>query len=106
MLCTQVTAVTFSLGADAMLDAAAAAASAPLRPYRDQAEVTFCPGEPRTLQLKTATHAGDPSPARLVAGDSVDVTVRALDAFDNLADNVRRPQEELRFYLEVTVEEL
>ena len=30
--------------------------------------------------------------------------VRAVDAFDNLVDNVRRPQEELRFYLEVTLE--
>ena len=101
MLCTQVTAVTFALGADAMLDATAAAASAPLRPYRDEVEVSFCPGAVRTLQLKTATHAGEPSPAKLVAGDSVDVTVRALDAFDNLVDNVRRPQEELRFFLEV-----
>ena len=44
MLWTQVTAVTFALGADAMLDASAAAASAPLRPYRDEVEVSFCPG--------------------------------------------------------------
>ena len=65
--------------------------------------MSFCPGELRTLQLKTATHDGEPSPSKLVAGEVVDVTVRAVDAFDNLVDNVRRPQEEVRFYLEVGV---
>ena len=123
--------------------------------------MSFCPGELRTLQLKTATHEGEPSPSKLVAGEVVDVTVRlarvrvrvrwlglglglevvdvtvravealdnlhsprpysprpyslwrhsprptpwsyllwqvrAVDAFDNLVDNVRRPQEEPRF---------
>jgi len=44
-----VTVVTFTLGADAVLDATAAAASAPLRPYRDAAEVSFCPVSPLYL---------------------------------------------------------
>ena len=43
------TAVTFTLGADAVLDATAAAASAPLRSYRDAAEVRFCPISPLHL---------------------------------------------------------
>jgi len=44
-----VTVVTFTLGADAVLDATAAAASAPLRPYRDAAEVSFCRASPLYL---------------------------------------------------------
>ena len=56
------TAVTFTLGADAVLDATAAAASAPLRPYRDAAEVSFCPGEPNPYPNPNPNPNPSPNP--------------------------------------------
>jgi len=46
----------------------------------------FCPAAATSLALTIARPSGDESPSQVTAGEDLTVSVRALDAYDNLCD--------------------
>jgi len=94
VLTTKAEVVAIRLHEDAIIDPSAAA-SPKLASFPNEVHISFCPATAARLALSTASPSGQPDPPQLVAGEDLAVTVRALDAFDNLCE-----AQECTFFLE------
>jgi len=95
VLTTIAETVRFELDESAIIDKAEAARSAALRTYGKSAALTFCAADSQRLVM-TLVQVESDAPTEVRAGEDVVVSIKALDAFNNLVVH-----QQCTFFLEV-----